>query len=187
MLKQTAIFTITFVLIILFTISCGKERKSEELLKLTVWDRGIKLQSRKDTTRFTYLWFYEWHMFDAVKKGEHTHGSCAWEWTTDDNHTLAQIDAQWLKMTIKATENWADMSLQITNTTDYYWSEIAAIIPCFNPGGPFGEVKLNPIFLDKKYENTYFIGPEGIELIKGQYPREIHFAHEYYLFKTYTI
>jgi hypothetical protein len=72
------------------------------------------------------------------------------------------------------------MSLQITNTTDYYWSEIAAIIPCFNPGGPFGEVKLNPIFLDKKYENTYFIGHEGIELIKGEYPREIHFAHECY-------
>jgi hypothetical protein len=115
--------------------SIAKNMKFEDMLKLTVWSRGIRLQSRKDTTVFAYLWFYEWHLFDAVMKGEHTPGTWSWKWTINNNNTVAQMDSQGIKMTINATGNGADMVMEITNTTNYDWPEIAAIIPCFNPGG----------------------------------------------------
>ena len=35
------------------------------------------------------------------------------------------------------------------------------------------------IFLDEKHVHTYFLGKNGLELIKGQYPREIHFNNKY--------
>ena len=82
-------------------------------------------------------------------------------------------------MTIQAAENGAVMTLQITNTTDYDWPDIAAIIPCFNPGNPKNVKEQNPIFLDEECKDTYFLGKNGLELIKGQYPREIHFNHRY--------
>lgn len=175
--------TFTIILISIFSHSnlVAQGHKDDDLLMLTEWNRGIKLQSRKDTAGYAYLWFYEWHLFDAVKKGEHTNGSWLWDWIIDDHHTLAKMDAKWLKLSISATENGADLSLQITNTTDYDWPEIAAIIPCLNPGGANRETKVqrNPIFLDEKHENTFFLGSDGLELLKGQYPREIHLAHEF--------
>lgn len=178
--NKSTFLTPLYILIILLTASCGLERNSEELVKLSVWSRGIKLQSRKDTSRFAYIWFYEWHMFDAVKKGEHTPGSCAWKWSVNTDNTIAQMTSEGFRMTISAERNGASMILDITNTSDYDWPEIAAIIPCFNPGGPFGEVELNKTFLDDMHEHTYFVGNEGLALLKGQSHREIHFNHEYY-------
>ena len=35
------------------------------------------------------------------------------------------------------------------------------------------------MFLDENHEHTYFLGANGLDLIKGQYPREIHFNHKY--------
>jgi hypothetical protein len=177
--KSVFLFSVIVSYIFSASVSVAQDQKKDkDLKKLTIWGRGVKIQSRTDTSGYAYLWFYEWHLFDAVRKGENTPASCAWKWTTDKRNTIAQMDAKWLKMSMKATKNGADMTLQITNTSDYDWPEIAAIIPCFNPGGPFGEVKRNPIFLDKTHENTYFPGLDGLELLKGQHPTEIHFAHE---------
>ncbi len=53
-------------------------------------------------------------------------------------------------------------------------AEIARMIPCFNPGNPRGD-KANPIFLDLEHDDTWFVGKNGFELIKGFAPREIHF------------
>ena len=157
-----------------------QDKKDKEPMKLTEWARGIKLQSRKDPAGFAYFWFYEWHLFDAVVKGEHTQGSWSWKWTVDDNGTLAQMHSPRLNMTIQSTDDGADMVLEITNATDYPWPDIAAIIPCFNPGASTKEeVQQNPIFLDEKHENTFFLGSEGLEPVQGRYPREIHFAHEF--------
>jgi len=179
MCKRIVIFTMIVVQCVLWFICMAQEAKMEDLMRLTNWKRGIKVESRRNKTGFVYLWFYEWHLFDAVRKGEHTHGSWKWEWTVDANGTLAQMNSQWLKMRVKATENGADMTLDITNTTDYDWSDIAAIIPCLNPGSPLNRDEQNPIFLDEEYEHTYFLGSDGLELIEGQYPREIHFNHKF--------
>ncbi|MHC4191482.1 MAG: hypothetical protein ACYTBX_10065 [Planctomycetota bacterium] len=163
-----------------FSSMCmAQEAKMEGLMKLTKWERGVKVESRRDKMGFAYFWFYEWHLFDAVSKGEHTHGTHSWKWTVDANGTLAQMNSQWLKMRIKATENGADIALDITNTTNYDWPDIAAMIPCFNPGDHGNREEQNLIFLDEKHEHTYFVGNNRLELIKGQYPREIHFNHKF--------
>lgn len=171
---------ITILLTVLLPQSAlAQVYKDGDLIILSKWDRGIKLQSKKDTSGYAYFWFYEWHLFDAVKKGEHTNGSWEWKWNTSDH--IARMDEKWLKMTIESTVNGADLTLEITNNTDYDWPGIAAIIPCFNPGGANRETKVqrNPLFLDEKHENTFFLGSDGLELIKGEYPREIHFAKEF--------
>lgn len=179
MYTQILVFIMMVVQCVFSSKCLAQEAKMEKLLKLTKWERGIKVESRGDKTGFAYFWFYEWHLFDAVTKGEHTHGSHSWKWAVNANGTLAQMNSQWLKMRIKATENGAEMTLDITNTTNYDWPDIAALIPCFNPGNPQQREEQNPIFLDEKYEHTYFLGRDGLELIKGQYPREIHFNHKF--------
>jgi hypothetical protein len=157
----------------------AQSTNTDRLMKLTEWERGVKVESRADKAGFAYFWFYEWHLFDAVAKGEHTHGTHEWQWNVNAKGTLAQMDSPGLKMKVKAAENGAVLTLDVTNTTDYDWPEIAAIIPCFNPGNPVKPQEQNPIFLDKGHEHTFFLGAGGLDLIKGQYPREIHFNHKY--------
>ncbi len=179
MRTQIHVFIMMVVQCVFSSMCMAQEAKTEELMKLTKWERGVKVESRRDKMGFAYFWFYEWHLFDAVSKGEHTHGTHLWKWTVDANGKLAQMNSQWLKMRIKATENGADIALDITNTTNYDWPDIAAMIPCFNPGDPRKREEQNLIFLDEKHEHTYFVGNGRLELIKGQYPREIHFNHKF--------
>ncbi|MHC4678140.1 MAG: hypothetical protein ACYTEK_05525 [Planctomycetota bacterium] len=175
------IVSVTMAVLWISSSSCvAQEAKTGELMKLTEWERGIKVESRMDEKGFAYFWFYEWHLFDAVAKGEHTHGSHSWEWTVNEKGTAARMNSPWLKMKINATPDGAIMTLNITNTTDHDWPDIAAIIPCFNPGNPRKAEEQNPIFLDAQHRHTYFLGRDGLDLIKGQYPREIHFNHEYH-------
>jgi hypothetical protein len=152
---------------------------AEELMKLTKWERGVKVESRTDKAGFAYFWFYEWHLFDAVAKGEHTHGTHQWKWNVNAKGTQARMNSEWLKMKVRAVEDGAVMTLEITNTSDHDWPEIAAIIPCFNPGNPTKKAEQNQIFLDEKHEHTYFLGANGLDLIRGKYPREIHFNRKY--------
>jgi hypothetical protein len=118
-------------------------------------------------------------LFDAVTKGEHTHGSHSSEWTVNKEGTAARMNSTWLKMKIDAKPDGVTMTLNVTNTTDYNWPDIASIIPCFNPGDPKKVQEQNPVFLDTEHQHTYFLGRDGLDLIKGRYPREIHFNHEY--------
>lgn len=147
-------------------------------MKLSAWERGIRLASRRDPDLFAFLWFYEWHLFDAVKKGEHTPGTYGWHWDVDAEGLAAHMDAGWLKLQAQAVENGAELFLTIANHTDHDWPSIAAIIPCLNPGDPKKPLDRNPIFLDEGHIHTYFKGQTGLALIKGAYPREIHFNHE---------
>lgn len=179
MFKKTFLFITMVIYYVLSSVSSAQTINTEDLMRLSKWERGIKIESRTEKRGFAYFWFYEWHLFDAVTKGEHTPGSRSWKWSIDANGTLARMNSRWLKMTIQAAENGAVMTLQITNTTDYDWPDIAAIIPCFNPGNPKNVKEQNPIFLDEECKDTYFLGKNGLELIKGQYPREIHFNHRY--------
>jgi hypothetical protein len=149
-----------------------------DISKLTAWERGIRIESRSDPNQFAFLWFYEWHLFDAVQKGEHTQGTCDWEWNVDEDGSAAHMDADWLKLHVKTVENGAELSLEIMNNTGHDWPSIAAIIPCFNPGDPRKPSERNPLFLDEEHINTYFKGEDRLELIKGAFPREIHFNHK---------
>ncbi len=149
-------------------------QSTKELMKMSSWERGISIHSPSDEDRFAYLWFYEWHLFDAVLAGEHTHGSHDWDWTVSPDGMKAEMKSEWLSMTMNATADGADLILNITNNSEHDWPEIAAIIPCFNPGHE-GTVEVNPLFLDEEHDDTYFLGKNGLDLIKGEAPREIHF------------
>jgi len=44
-----------------------EDQSEAEPMKLSSWDRGIAIHSPTDDSCFAYLWFYEWHLFDAVQ------------------------------------------------------------------------------------------------------------------------
>ena len=82
--------------------------------------------------------------------------------------------SEWLNVRADVTADGADLTLRITNTSDHDWPDIAAIIPCLNPGQ--GKVvKVNTAFLDERHEHTYFIGSDGLHKLKT---RAIHFNHD---------
>ena len=147
-------------------------------MKLSKWERGVRLESRSDRNQFAFLWFYEWHLFDAVRKGEHTPGTCDWQWQVSEDGSSAHMDGAWLKLDVHVAESGAELSLEIENNTGHSWPAIAAIIPCLNPGNPGKPSERNPIFLDAGHIHTYFRGENGLETMKDPFPRAIHFNHE---------
>ena len=172
--------TLIYILNICFVFSAGITGcipSDQELIKLSAWDRGVSVHSPTDNNCFAYLWFYEWHLFDAVLEGEHTHGSHDWEWTVSPDGKMAEMNSEWSSMTINAAKDGADMILKITNTSKHDWPDIAAIIPCFNPGHENANINVNTSFLDEEHDDTYFFGRDGLDLISGQKPREIHFNY----------
>ena len=166
--KNILVICLTSVVI----VTC--KPNDSNLMKLSSWDRGITIQSPTNDSCFAYLWFYEWHLFDAVLDGEHTHGSHDWKWTVSQDGSKAEMISEWMRLTLNATEDGADMILEITNASAHDWPEIAAIIPCFNPGHE-DIIRINPLFFDEEHDDTYFLGEDGLDLIKGQAPRELHF------------
>ena len=44
-------------------------------IRLSEWERGVSVDSTGQPDMRGYLWFYEWHMFDAVTPGQHTRGN----------------------------------------------------------------------------------------------------------------
>ena len=182
--KAIIVFTVAANLSLLWS-SCTTHQKQEtEILKLSKWDRGIKVTAGIDSSRFAYFWFYEWHLFDAIEKGEHTSGKSDWRWEVAPGSQSAIMDTEWMMLKMDAEEDGVDLLLEITNTTDYIWPDIAAMIPCFNPGSDRGNTDAveNPIFSDDSHENTWFLSQNGLDLISGEkFPREIHFNHQFLL------
>ena len=84
-MKFKIILMSTIIVIQCFFLSAclNENEKTENLIRLRLWDRGVKVESRHDSAGFAYLWFYEWHLFDAVKSGEHTPGTSNWKWQVD--------------------------------------------------------------------------------------------------------
>lgn len=167
---------------ILVVISPGCKKEMPKKINLSLWDRGIKVSSAEDETLYAYLWFYEWTLFDAVRRGEHTGGTSAWKWRLASTRQSAETESDWFKLSATATEDGADLQLEVTNTTQYVWPDIAAIIPCFNPGYDQPrrtDAVSNPKFLDDAHDHTYFLGKRGLDLLKGEAPREIHFNQEF--------
>jgi hypothetical protein len=180
------IFLVTLLInILLFTgiskpLYGQKQTSTLNMIKLSEWSRGIKLESQSDSNLFAFFWFYEWYLFDAVIKGEHKHGNYNWEWTVDEQCKSAVLNEEWLKLKIHSRENGAELLMEIANNSDHDWPSIAAIIPCFNPGQINETKEQNSLFLDEEHLHTYFLGKKDLELLMGEFPREIHFNHECY-------
>ena len=62
------------------------------MIRLGKWDIGISIQHPGQKGMNIYLWFYEWRMFDAVEKGEHTHGRADFPWAIGDDGSEAHAE-----------------------------------------------------------------------------------------------
>ncbi len=150
-------------------------------IKLREWQCGIAFEPRGEPAMSMYLWFYEWTLFGAVRPGEHTPGFYDFHREVGRDGSWAVIRSEMFELHLAAAEDGADLSLHVTNITDHDWPEVAAIIPCFNPGreGDTPETKPLPgnrLFADEDQQRTWFLGPEGpVALVT----RAIHFRSEF--------
>ena len=142
-------------------------------MKLSPWDRGLSVDSIAQQDMRVYLWFYEWHMFDAVTRGQHTRG--AWEnrVTVSDDRSRGKIVSQnpGISVEMKAVDDGAEMLLTVTNRSDHDWPALASMIACFNPGPA---PTRNRQFANT---NTFFNSAAGLKPLKMKAPREIHYNH----------
>jgi len=137
--------------------------------------KGINLAVKSPDQKgmIMYLWFYEWNMFNAARKGQHTGCDQNFSITISANQKQAVITSENIELKCHAVLDGVDLLLSLTNNTDYEWPEISGIIPCLNPGNPFtNSPPLNRLFIDDEHVRTFFLGPKGFELLQN---REIHF------------
>ena len=158
------------------TVAFAAERPADPPnIQLREWGKGIAIDSLRREGMSVYLWFYEWNLFHARQQGQHTRGSHDWERSVKEEGQTAVIDAGDMKLTVRAVEDGADLTLEIANQTDYPWPDIAGIIPCFNPGAPTDQAKRYPqakINQEFENQNTWFVGKDGLQKLVG---RDIHF------------
>ncbi len=64
---------------------------------------------------FAYLWFYEWHLFGAVRAGQHTPGRYDFDWEVSERE--AEMHSDVFQIKARASEDHADLDLSITNRT----------------------------------------------------------------------
>lgn len=124
-----------------------------------------------------YLWFYEWNMFEAMQAGQHTHGTYQLERKLTAAGSEAVTESPAVALTVRAVPGGAELSVRITNRTDYVWPEIAGIIPCWNPGqvkgtNPSDPLPLNTNFSDPGRNKTFFLAASGLTPLTS---RAIHF------------
>lgn len=144
------------------------------------WERGFLISPQDHPEMRMFVWFYEWHMFDAVLPGIHTHGPNDWSdfrRRLGKDHNEGAMEEAGIRLEIKGVQDGADLLLTIKNSSKHDWSEIAAIIPCFNPGPnpkghPGTNVRWNATFVDADKTHTWFVSPDGISLLED---RSIHF------------
>lgn len=151
------------------------ERPARPNVKLREWEKGIAVDSLDEPGMSVYLWFYEWNMFEARARGQHTGGTYEWKRTVSEDGRTALIDAGDMQLDIRAEHDGAKLTLDITNRTEHAWPEIAGIIPCFNPGAPRGREDRYPLAVrNAEFENTntWYVGAGGLEKLVG---RAIHF------------
>lgn len=132
---------------------------------------GISVSHRNDPAVRMYLWMYEWNLFEAVEPGEHSHGFYLDNRVISADRQQATVSGHGLKFDFQAVADGVRVSLTVRNDSDHDWATYAAIIPCFNPGPP---AERNKQFTDNERSRTFFLGPDGLELLQA---REIHFNH----------
>jgi len=139
----------------------------------TLWGAGgLQLRREDNPAVAMFLWLYEWNLFDAVEKGEHTHGKVLPERVISGNQEEASVSSAGIEFRFKAVEDGATVQLIITNSSDHDWPPLAAIIPCFNPGPA---ALRSRGFNDEEHIRTYFLAGDALELLAT---REIHFRQD---------
>ena len=170
------------ICLLLLALAIGCSAQNNDRLILGDWERGFLVASPVNQDVQIFIWFYEWHLFDAVLPGIHTHGPREWSGfrkSINESQTEGFMEKEGLRLDMKCVTDGAEMKLTVRNNSKHDWPEIAAIIPCFNPGPdpkrfPDYTAARNELFLDTDSAYTYIVGQEGITLLNN---RSIHFNH----------
>jgi hypothetical protein len=155
--------------------------QSKPAITLAEWQRGIKLVSSRQQGMEMFLWFYEWTLFDAIQPGEHLNGTYDFYREVSKDRRSAAIKSSMFHLNVAAASDGAELTLKITNISDFDWPELAGIIPCFNPGRQDGgrpnvdyPIPKNSLFGDAQHTHTYILGTSGLLPLAN---RAIHFNH----------
>lgn len=145
--------------------------------ELFEWERGFGLRQPGAPGADMYFWIYEWNMFEAMKPGQHTHGTYKLSRKLSPDRTEAIAASPEFHLTLRLRDDGADLLLRVTNRTDRDWPEIAGVIPCWNPGqvagtNPSMPLPLNRNFADPWRRNTFYISAGGLTPLDS---RAIHF------------
>ncbi len=143
-------------------------RADQPNVKIGKWERGLYVESKELEKMRVFLWFYEWTLFDAIHRGQHKRG--VWDNPVEVSEERGVIDAPSMRLEMSAGVDSADLRLTVTNKSDDEWPELAAIIPCFNPGPLENR---NPLF---SKGDTWFYGSTGLEPLER---RDIHFNEKF--------
>lgn len=155
------------MIVALLTLAFAMPAAPASPVRLFTWERGVGFEVPALPGMRMYLRFYEWNLFEARQPGRHTNGNDRLPGKVAANQTQAEVGTEDLRLTATAAADGADLTLVVTNRTDYEWPSLAAIIPCFNPGPADAR---NPRFANT---NTWFHGPGGLQRLEK---REIHFS-----------
>jgi hypothetical protein len=143
------------------------------MIRLGTWEYGFFFWPMDRPDLRMYLWFYEWNLFDAVIRGEHTPGSHIPQKIVGPESDHGTLLHGGLELKVETGEAGARFSLAVRNESDHDWPDVATIIPCFNPGSQ--ESGLAPpthAFFDEGHERTWFASAQGLQLLTG---RAVHF------------
>jgi len=164
---------LTAFIVIVFAGACAVSQEPSSNMRLAQWERGLLVHPIQHPEMKVYLWFYEWHMFDAVEQGQHTGGTRENQITVADVGTSGTIVSAnpGIKLEMTAVRDGAEMTLTVTNRSDHDWPKLASMIACFNPGPANGR---NPQFANT---DTWFHSASGLEQLAIQAPREINYNH----------
>jgi len=145
--------------------SCAPE-PAPAPLALEEWERGIAVRSLEREGMDMYLWFYEWNLFDAFEPGESTPGTTGFEREVAPDGRSARLSSEAMTLDMEVDSRGVALRLSVTNLTERAWPEVAAIVPCFNPG-PL-EVRNQEL---AHHHATWYLGAAGPERIEAL---EIH-------------
>jgi hypothetical protein len=181
-MNRPALFGISILLMLGCLNGCSTRTAP---LVIGDWSRGLSIASRENPDMRTFLYFFEWHMFDAILPGMHTQAFYRpGEWPREGIWALfnrnINADSSYgvmskadMKLEFTSVDDGVEMQLTIKNTSQHDWPEAASIIPCFNPGFPNNR---NEAFVDKDSSCTYYVGASGLTLLTN---RAIHFNNTY--------
>jgi hypothetical protein len=145
--------------------------------QLFEWERGFGLRVPGAPEAQMFLWIYEWNMFEAMNRGQHTKGTYTLPRRLSPDRAEAIVDSPELRLTLRLRDDGADLLLRVTNLTGQAWPDIAGIIPCWNPGqvpgtNPSLPLPLNRNFADPWRRNSFYLSAGGLTPLDS---RAIHF------------
>jgi hypothetical protein len=88
---------------------------AEPNVKLAEWERGVYVEAKTRPDMRAFLWFYEWTMFDAVNRGQHTRGDWTNEVSVFQNGQGGSISSPPLHLTMLAE--------QVTKSNTWFFAE----------------------------------------------------------------